>query len=158
MCYRTLSRQILRVLEPIRRQANIREKEGPSLLKIQVKIPHQRRPYVKFEDRSPGETARQQQCARGDAWELAKKIFKLKKEDKATFHGHSEEWIMPAASTINPEERKFVVDSGASMHMVSKKDLDKAELETVRIPKKSDDGNDSQRPSACKRRGNGIRP
>ena len=41
---------------------------------------------------------------------------------------------MPAASAIKPEERDFVVDSGASMHMVSRKDLDKAELETVRIP------------------------
>ena len=42
---------------------------------------------------------------------------------------------MPTASTINPQEREFVVDSGASMHMVSKKDLNKAELETVRISK-----------------------
>ena len=42
---------------------------------------------------------------------------------------------MPAASTIKPEEREFVVDSGDSMHMVSKKDLNKAELETVRISK-----------------------
>ena len=40
---------------------------------------------------------------------------------------------MTAASTINPEKREFVADSGASMHMVSKKDLNKAELETVRI-------------------------
>ena len=32
-----------------------------------------------------------------------------------------------------PEEREFVVDSGASMHMVSKKDLDSAKLETIRI-------------------------
>ena len=31
-----------------------------------------------------------------------------------------------------PEERKFVVDSGASMHMVKKKDLNSAELETTR--------------------------
>ena len=30
------------------------------------------------------------------------------------------------------------------MHMVSKKDLNKAELETVRISKKSDDGSYSQ--------------
>ena len=37
---------------------------------------------------------------------------------------------MPAASTIMPEEREFVVDSGASINMVSKKDLNKAELET----------------------------
>ena len=42
---------------------------------------------------------------------------------------------MPAASTLNPEAREFVVDSGANMHMVSKKDLNKAELETVRISK-----------------------
>ena len=69
-----------RVLEPIRRvrftraalrQANIREK-GPSLGKIQVKIPQQRSPYaLKFEERSPGETARQERRARGDAWERA---------------------------------------------------------------------------------------
>ena len=31
-----------------------------------------------------------------------------------------------------PEEREFVVDSGAGMHMVSRKDLNSAELETVR--------------------------
>ena len=43
---------------------------------------------------------------------------------------------MPAASTKKTEEREFVVDSGASMHMVSKKDLNTAELETVRISKK----------------------
>ena len=31
-----------------------------------------------------------------------------------------------------PEEREFVVDSGANMHMVSEKDLNSAELETMR--------------------------
>ena len=111
----TSSRKGKRVLEPLRRvrftraasrQANIREKEGPSLGKIQVKLPHQRSPYaVKFEDKSPGETARQERCARGDAWELAKTIFKLKMEDTATFDSPSEEWIVPAASTINLEQR-----------------------------------------------------
>ena len=35
------------------------------------------------------------------------------------------------ASTLEPEEREFVVDSGASVHMISKKDLNSAELETV---------------------------
>ena len=58
-----------------------------------------------------------------------------KGRQRATFYSPSEEWILPAASTINPEEREFVVDSGASMHMVSKKDINKAELETVRISK-----------------------
>ena len=39
---------------------------------------------------------------------------------------------MPAASTVKPEEREFVVDSGASVHVVTKRDLDSAELETMR--------------------------
>ena len=37
------------------------------------------------------------------------------------------------ASTKEPEERKFVAHSGASMHVVSKKELNSAELETMRI-------------------------
>ena len=57
----TISGKGTKVLEPRRRvrltraalrQANIRENKGPSLKKIQVKIPHQRSPYaMKFEDR-----------------------------------------------------------------------------------------------------------
>ena len=39
---------------------------------------------------------------------------------------------MPVTSTKEPEEREFVVDSGASVHMVSKRDLNSAELETMR--------------------------
>ena len=39
---------------------------------------------------------------------------------------------MPPAFTKKPEERRFEVDSGASMHMASRKDLTGAELETVR--------------------------
>ena len=35
------------------------------------------------------------------------------------------------ASTLKPEEREFVVDSGASMHMISKKDLSDAEIDTL---------------------------
>ena len=34
------------------------------------------------------------------------------------------------ASTLKPDEREFVVDSGASMHMISKKDLSDAEMDT----------------------------
>ena len=40
--------------------------------------------------------------------------------------------MLPAAFTKEPEERKFVVDSGASMHKVSRKELNCAELETMR--------------------------
>ena len=87
-----------------------------------------------FEDRSQ-ETERQERCARGKAWNLAKHIYKLKEKDKATFNSPTTESIMPAASTMKPEEREFVVDSGARMHMVGKRDLNSAELETMRISK-----------------------
>ena len=40
-----------------------------------------------------------------------------------------------AKSAKEPEEREFVVDSGASMHMVCKKDLNSAELEPMRTPR-----------------------
>ena len=125
-----------KVLEPIQRVRftnSIREKKGPSLGKIQVKAPHQRSPYaMKVEDRSHEETERQQRCARSKAWNLAKSIHKLKEEDKAAFYYPAAQCVLPTASTKQPEEREFVVDSGASMHMVSKKDLNSAELETMR--------------------------
>ena len=35
------------------------------------------------------------------------------------------------ASNLKPEEREFVVDSGASIHMISKKDLSDAEMDTL---------------------------
>ena len=37
---------------------------------------------------------------------------------------------MLACITLKPEEREFVVNSGASMHMISKKDLSDAEMDT----------------------------
>ena len=101
------------------RQASIREKKGPSLGKIQVKDPHQRSPYaMKFEDPSYEETERQQRCAQSKAWNLAKNIHKLKEKDQAAFYSPTEELVLPAASTKEPDEREFVVDSG-----VSKRDL-----------------------------------
>ena len=62
---------------------------------------------------------------------LPKKMYKLKEKDKVPFYFPAEEWVLTAASTKEPEEREFVVDSGASMHMVSEKDLNSAELETT---------------------------
>ena len=85
--------------------------------------------FLKVEDRSHEETERQQRCARSKAWNLAKNIYKPQEKDKATFYSPAEEW---AAETKELEERQFVVDSGKSMHMVSKKDLKSAELETMR--------------------------
>ena len=131
-----------KVLEPIRRlrltestlrQAIVREKKRPSLGKMSVKVLHQRRPYaMKVEDRFHEETERQQRCARSKAWNLAKNISKLKENDKSAFNFPAEEWLLLAASTKEPEEREFVVDSGMSMRMVSKRDRNSAELETMR--------------------------
>ena len=91
-----------------------REGKGPSLGVIQLTCPHERSPYApKLEDRSQEETERQDRCARGDAWRMAKSILKLKEKGKATFFSPPEVWCLPAPSVIKPEEREFVVDSGA---------------------------------------------
>ena len=62
---------------------------------------------------------------------MARCILKLKEKHKTTFFSLSENWCLHSPSTLEPEEREFVVDSGASMHMISKMDLNSAELETV---------------------------
>ena len=114
------------------RHSSVREKKGPSLEK-DVKVLQQRSPYaMKFEDRSHEETERQQRCARSKAWNLAKTYTSSKKKTRlhSTFprrNGYSR-----LRQQKEPEEREFVVDSGASMHMVSEKDLNSAELETMR--------------------------
>ena len=93
--------------------------------------PHQRSPNApKFVDRSQEETEWQERCAREAAWRLAKNILKLKEKNQATFFSPSENRCLPA-STLKPEEREFVVDSGASMHKISKKDLSDAEMDTL---------------------------
>ena len=59
------------------------------------------------------------------------KIFiKLKEHERAAFFS-SPENRCPPASTLKPEEREFVVDSGASMHKIIKKDLSNAEMDTL---------------------------
>ena len=61
---------------------------------------------------------------------LAKSVLKLKENNKATFFSPSENRCLPA-STLKPVEREFVVDSEASMHMISQKDLNDAEMDTL---------------------------
>ena len=50
-------------------------------------------------------------------------------------YSSAEEWVLPGALSQEPEGREFVADSGASMHMVSNKNLNSAELETMRMSK-----------------------
>ena len=57
-------------------------------------------------------------------------MFKLKDHERAALFSPPENKCLPA-STLKPEESEFVVDSGASMHMISKKDQSKAEMDTL---------------------------
>ena len=93
--------------------------------------PYQRSPNApKFEDRSQEETEWQEQCAREAAWKLAKCVLILKEKTKQHSSHFRKNWCLPA-STLKLVEREFVVDSGASMHMISKKDLNDAEMDTL---------------------------
>ena len=52
-----------------------------------------------------------------------RKYLEVKNADKTTFKTPIEANSMPAPASKSPEELEFVVDSGASMHMMSKKRL-----------------------------------
>ena len=93
--------------------------------------PHQRSPNApKFENRSQEETEWQEQGAREAAWKLAKSVLELKEKNRATLFSPSENRCLPA-STLKLQKQEFVVDYGASMHMISKKDLNDAEMDTL---------------------------
>ena len=116
--------QRVKFTKAIARHTKMRD-QNPSLGYICPGELHERSPNApKFEDRW------QEQGAREAAWKLAKNVFKLKEHQRAAFFSPSENRCLPA-STLKPEEREFVVDSGASMHMISKKDLSNAEMDTL---------------------------
>ena len=122
--------QRVKFKKAIARHTIIRD-QNPSLGYICPGGPHERSPNApKFEDRSQEETECQEQGAREAAWKLAKNVFKLKEHERAAFFSSPENRCLPA-STLKPEEREFVVDSGASMHMVSKKDLSEDEMDNL---------------------------
>ena len=122
--------QRVKFKKAIARHTKIRD-QNPSLGYICPGEPHERSPSApKFEDRSQEETEWQEQGAREAAWKRAKSVLKLKEKNRATFFSPSENRCLPASNLI-PEEREFVVDSGASMHMISKKDLSDAEMDTL---------------------------
>ena len=122
--------QRVKFTKAIARHTKIRD-QNPSLGYICPGEPHERSPNApKFEDRSQEETEWQEQGAREAEWKLAKSELKLKEHQRAAFFSPSENRCLPA-STLKLEEREFVVDSGASMHMISKKDLSNAEMDTL---------------------------
>ena len=122
--------QRVKFTKAIARHIKIRD-QNPSLGLICPGEPHQRSPNApKFEDRFQEETEWQERGAREAALKLAKSVLNSKERDRATFFSPSENRCLPA-SNLKPEEREFVVDSGASMHMISKKDLSDAEMDTL---------------------------
>ena len=112
------------------RHADIRD-QNPSLGVICPGDPHQRNTNAPiFEDRSQEETEWQEQCAREAAWRLAKSILKLKEKKQHCSHLRKIGACL-RHQFLKLEEREFVVHSGASMHMISKKDLSEAEMDTL---------------------------
>ena len=59
-----------------------------------------------------------------------KMCSKLKGNERATFFSFLENRCL-LASILKLEEREFVVDSGASMHMISRNDLSDFEMDTL---------------------------
>ena len=122
--------QRVKFTKAIARHTKIRD-QNPSLGYICPGEPHERSPNApKFEDRSQEETEWQEQGAREAAWKLAKIVLKPKEHQRAAFFSPSENRCLPT-STLKPEERKIVVDSGASMHMINNKDSSDAEMDTL---------------------------
>ena len=122
--------QCVKFTKAVVRHADIRD-QNPSLGYICPGEPHQRSSNApKFEDQFQEETEWQEQGAREAAWKLAKSVLNLKEHERATFFSPSENRCLPA-SNLKLEEREFVVNSGASMHMISKKDLSDAEMYTL---------------------------
>ena len=63
---------------------------------------------------------------------------------------------MPTPTSTGPEEGEFVVDSGASMHMMSRKVVSSGEMDTVKV-QNPDISVDCKRRSANKRGGTSVR-
>ena len=115
-------------------QIKIRERKGPSRGIIQKCAPHERSLCEpKFEERSHEETLHQERCARKAAWDLAENFYEFKNSDKTTFYISGDAKVMSTPITSKrPEEQEFVVDSGASMLMMSKKELRSEDMCTVK--------------------------
>ena len=122
--------QRVKFTKAIARHTKIRD-QNPSLRYICPGETHERSSNApKFEDRSQEETEWQEQGAHEAAWKLARNVFKLRSIKERHSH-HLRKMGACLHQLLNLEEREFVVDSGASMHMISKKDLSEAEMDTL---------------------------
>ena len=109
--------------------------------------PHERNPCApKFEERTSEETLQDKKstCPQSSMGFGEKNVL-------AQGQGQSYVFILlwkikasGASLRKNAEERMFVVESGASMHMLSKKDLNSDEMDTLRRSRNPNDGSDSE--------------
>ena len=122
--------QRVKFTEAIARHTKIRDKIPRSVTFVQVNLmsvaPTLQNLRIVHKKRQSGKS--KVPAKQRGSW--PKNVFKLKEHQRATFFSSPENGCLPA-STLKPEEREFVVDSGASMHMISKKDLSKAEMDTL---------------------------
>ena len=86
------------------------------------------RPSLRKEDLRKPQDKKNVPAKQHGTW---RKVHTLKAEVKATYYSPVEVKA-PVPVSKNTEERMFVVDSGASMHMLRKKDLSSDEMDTVR--------------------------
>ena len=112
--------QRVKFTKAIARHNKIRD-QNPSLGYICPGEPHQRSPNAPNLRIGLRDRVARARCPRSSV-EAAKSVLKLKEQERATFFSPSENRCLPA-SNLETEDREFVVDSGASMHMINRKDL-----------------------------------
>ena len=132
--------EVPKVLGPVRRvrshKSYGKHPRKQRIGKNQVKVLYQR-------SHVPAET-------RGD-W--AKNIFKLKETVKTTFFPPTNEWCLQAPSVIKTRRKRVLfVDSGASMHMFSRKRPELCRIGKPYESSKSPDGRLLQPSAKCKQK------
>ena len=96
-----------------------RERKGPSRGIIQKCELHERSLCApRFEEVTRGNLAPRKMRPRS-SMVLGEKNHKLNNADKATFYSPVEVKAMPAPTSKSPEEREFVVDFRASVHVLN---------------------------------------
>ena len=130
------------------RHMKIRERKFPSQGVIQHADSHVRgRKTPKFKYRSQEGILKQARCARRDAWEMAKGIFKLKEQYKATFFSPSDVWCLTAPCF---NETKWKKKCGRFRSLDAHAEQERSELSgnwtLFRVSRNPNNGSYSQRP------------
>ena len=132
-------------------QIKIRERKGPPRGTIQKCEPHERNPCAhRFEERSHEGHRKARELGPQSSVGLGEKHFTSSKIRTKPRLCSPVEVKAPVLFQKSLDERVFVVDSGASLHMLSKRDLSPVEMDTLR-PFRAHHGSDRKRGSSNKR-------